>query len=374
MASLEEIRAGLRERLDAHKSPFHVVDVAAARAAIERLTSVAGDHWAGVWSDAARPFEERGLALESAGDRDGARAAYFTAYGMLHVARFPTPNTPAKLAAYRRSVEMFRAAGRFFTPPLEVVTVPFAGRAGEGDAVTFYVRRRHTAAPAPVLIRWGGIDTWKEERHDINERVLAAGFTSINVDMPGVGESPVRGSVDAERQFVPVLDWIRTQPDLDAGRVAIVGMSYGGYWATKVAHLYADRLCGAVNWGGGIHAFFTRAWNERSKNASSYVMDLDVARARTVGADDYDGYIERVAGFSLVDQGILDRPHPPMLIVNGRYDEQVPLDDMLVLCEHGAPKELRLFPGGHMGYGPNTLPTVLAWLQKVAGLPTAVPA
>ena len=65
-------------------------------------------------------------------------------------------------------------------------------------------------------------------------------------------------------------------------------MSYGGYWATKVAHLYADRLCGAVNWGGGIHTFFTRAWNERSKNASSYVMDLDIARARTVGADDYD--------------------------------------------------------------------------------------
>jgi esterase FrsA len=374
VASLEEIRAGLRERLDAHKGPFHVVDVPAAHAAIDRLTSVDGEHWGAVWSDAARPFEERARALEAAGDRNGARDAYFIAYGMLHVARFPTPNSPAKVAAYRRSVEMYRAAGRFFTPPLEVVTVPFAGRAGEGDAVTFYVRRQSRREKAPVLIRWGGIDTWKEERHDINERVLAAGFTSITVDMPGVGDAPVRGSVDAERQFVPLLDWIGTQPDLDAERVAIVGMSYGGYWATKVAHLYADRLCAAVNWGGGIHTFFTRAWNERSKNASSYVMDLDVARARTVGADDYAWYIERVAGFSLVDEGILDRPHPPMLIVNGRHDEQVPLDDMLVLCEHGAPKELRLFPGGHMGYGPNTLPTVLAWLQKITGARAALPA
>ena len=258
---------------------------------------------------------------------------------------------------------MYRAAGRFFSPPLEVVTVPFAGKPGEGDEVTFYIRRRPGAERSPVVVRWGGIDTWKEERHDINERALAAGFTSINVDMPGVGESPVRGSLDAERQFVPVLDWIRTQPDLDAGRVAIVGMSYGGYWATKVAHLYADRLCAAVNWGGGIHTFFTRAWNERSRSASSYLMDIEAARARTVGADTYEGYIERIAGFSLVDQGILDRPHPPMLIVNGRHDEQVPLDDMLVLVEHGGPKAMRLFPGGHMGYGPNTLPTVLAWLQ-----------
>jgi esterase FrsA len=280
------------------------------------------------------------------------------------VGRFPTPNSPLKLANYRRSVEMYRAAGRTFSPPLEVVTVPFAGRTGEGDAVTFYVRR-NAAANAPIVIRWGGIDTWKEDRHDINERILAAGFTSINVDMPGVGESPVRGSIDAERQFLPVLDWVRDEPGLDAARVAIVGMSYGGYWATKVAHLYADRLRGAVNWGGGIHTFFTREWNERSRRASSYLMDIEAARARTVGAGTYDEYIERVEAFSLVDQGILDRPHPPMLIVNGRHDEQVPIDDMLVLVEHGGPKEMRLFPGGHMGYGPNTLPAVIAWLQKV---------
>jgi esterase/lipase len=351
VASIEEIKAGLRERLAAHKAPFHVTDVAAAQAAIDRLESVEGEHWAGVWADAARPFEERGDHL--------------TAYGLLHVGRFPTPNSPAKLAIYRRSVEMYRAAGRAFDPPLEVVTVPFAGKPGEGDRVTFYVRRRANPERSPVLVRWGGIDTWKEERHDINERVLAAGFTSINVDMPGVGESPVRGSIDAERQFLPVLDWIRTQPDLDAERVAVVGMSYGGYWATKVAHLYADRLCAAVNWGGGIHTFFTRAWNERSRSASSYLIDIEAARARTVGAQNYDEYIERIAGFSLVDQGILDRSHPPMLIVNGRHDEQVPLDDMLVLVEHGGPKAMRLFPGGHMGYGPDTLPTVLAWLQKM---------
>ena len=62
-----------------------------------------------------------------------------------------------------------------------------------------------------------------------------------------------------------------------------------------------------------------------------------------------------------------DRPHPPMLIVNGRHDEQVPMDDMIVLLEHGQPKEARFFPGGHMGYGPDTLPTVIAWLQRTAG-------
>lgn len=365
---MSDFKANLTERLDTHKAPFHAADPAAARAAIARLESVEGAHWAAVWSEAAAPFEARGREREAAGEFAAARDAYFAAYGLFHVGRFPTPNHPAKFENYLRSVANYRAAGRYFTPPVEPIDVPFAGKPGEGTRVIFYVRRPVATAPLPVIVRMGGIDTWKEDRHDINERILAAGFASINVDMPGVGESPVVGSLDAERQFLPVFDWIAMQPDLDARRVIVVGMSYGGYWATKLAHLHADRLCGAVNWGGGVDRFFTPAWIEQSKSAGSYLMDLAPARARTVGGTTYAEYVERVAGFSLVEQGVLDRPHPPMLIVNGRHDEQVPMDDMIVLLEHGAPKEARFFPGGHMGYGPDTLPTVIRWLQKTAGV------
>ena len=365
---MDRMKANLTDRLINHKAPFHAAPADAAQAAIAKLESVEGAHWAAIWSDAATPYETRARACDDAGDTNGARDAYFAAYGLLHVGRFPTPNHPAKLENYKRSVSAYRAAGRYFTPALEPVEMPFAGKPGEGNRVIFYVRRPKAAIPAPVIIRWGGIDTWKEDRHDINERVLAAGFASVNVDMPGVGESPVLGSIDAERQFVPVLDWIATQADLDAKRVIVLGMSYGGYWATKLAHLYPERLCGAVNWGGGIDTFFTREWIEKSKSAGSYLMDIAPARARTVGGETYDDYIERVQGFSLVEQGILDNPHAPMLVVNGRDDEQVPMDDMIMLLEHGKPKAARFFPGGHMGYGPNTLPAVLAWLQQTAGI------
>ena len=368
LSPVERIKTGLRERLAAHKAPFHAVDREAARDAIERLHGIEGDQWAQAWADAARPFEQRGRECDAAGDRDGARAAYFAAYGLYHVGRFPVPNHPAKWECYLRSRENFRNAARYFDPPLEVVSVPFHGRAGEGRDVVFYVRRPAVAEKLPVVIRWGGIDTWKEERHEYNEAVIAAGFASIVIDMPGVGESPVFGSNDAERQFVPLLDWIAREPSLDADRVIVVGMSYGGYWATKLAHAFADRLAGAINWGGGIDRFFSEEWIRASQHASSYLMDIAGARARSVGVATYDEYIERVAGFSLVKQGLLGRPHAPMLVVNGRHDEQVPFDDMIVLAEHGAPKTMRFFPGGHMGYGPNTFPTVLAWLCATAGI------
>jgi esterase FrsA len=365
---INHIREDLHRRLEVGKAPFHVVDQDAARTAIDRLRSAEPEHWVGVWAAAAEPFEDEAARAEERGDYPAAMNAYLAAYGLMHAARFPSPTHPAKWAAYLRSIHNYRAAGRFFDPPLEVIEVPFAGNPGEAGQVTFYVRRPTTTSKLPVVIRWGGVDTWKEERNDYNDAMLAAGFASINADMPGVGQAPIVGSLDAERQFVPILDWIEKQANLDATRVLVVGMSYGGYWATKVAHCFPDRILAAVNWGGGIDRFFSRDWCLKSAGAKSYLMDLGGARARTVGLTTYADYIDRVAGFSLVDQGVLDRPHCPMLVVNGRHDEQVPFDDMITLLEHGQPKEARFFPGGHMGYGPDTFPTVLNWLRAKAGL------
>ena len=365
---LKSLKANLRDRLAGHKAPFHVGDMKAIATAIESLRSTNAEHWAEVWSNAAAPFEAEAQEREAAGDGNAAREAYLNAYGLLHVGRFPSPVHPAKWNCYVRSVEMFQKAGAYFHPKLEVVRVPFAGKPEEGSEIIFYVRRKGAVTKQPVLLRWGGVDTWKEERTDYNEAMLGAGFATVNIDMPGVGQSPVVGSVDAERQYAPLFEWIRTQPDLDADRVVVIGMSYGGYWATKLAHTFPDRICAAVNWGCGTDRFFTREWNLQSASARSYLMDLSLTRARTVGAKSYEEYIEKVAEFSLVKQGVLDRPHAPMLVVNGDADEQVPFDDMLVLLKHGKPKTARFFPGGHMGYGPDTFPTVLAWVKKAAGL------
>ena len=361
-----EFRQKLYERLKAGLAPFLRVNEQAAAGAIERIDSADADGWGTVWIEAARPFAEAGEQHEAAGNDSAAREAYFEAYALAHVGRYPTPSHPSKLAAYEFSIANYRKAGQYFDPALEIVELPFAGRADEGQRVVFYLRRPRGIMNAPVVLRCGGIDTWKEEQIHVNEALLDAGFASVNIDMPGVGQSPVKGSLDAERQFLPVLEWINKDPNLDGNRVIMIGMSYGGYWSTKMAHLQPDKLIGAVNWGGGIDRFFSREWLERSASASSYLMDLGAARARSVGVETYAEYADVVQGFSLLKQGILDNPHPPMLVVNGRHDEQAPFEDMILLAEHGAPKTMRFFPGGHMGYGPQTLPTVIEWLQRTA--------
>jgi hypothetical protein len=150
---------------------------------------------------------------------------------------------------------------------------------------------------------------------------------------------------------------------VQADRVAVVGASFGGYWSTKLAHVAADKLRAAVNWGGGIHYFFQPEWQERSRHADSYLFDLIEARANLFGKKTFAELCEVMPALSLLDQGWLDQRCAPLLLVNGKEDKQVPLDDFYLLLEHGDPKTVRLFPGGHMGAIPNILSTVVEWLH-----------
>lgn len=361
--TLDEVKAFLRDHLANRGSPLNFADETAAREVIERLDGLDGERWGTAWAAAAARFEADAQAAEARGDHAAARDAYLQAYNFYFAGRFPCPNHPRKEACAVKARETFLKAAAYFDPPLQRVVVPFAGRPDEGTEIVFYVRRPPGVARPPVLLRWGGIDTWKEERNDLNERFLKEGYATVNVDMPGTGESPVKGSPDGERQYTPVFEWLRAQPDLDGNRMACVGMSFGGYWATKLAHTHREYLTAVVNWGGGLHGFFQPEWLERSRYADSYLMELGETRARMFGVPDYETYIERAHTLSLLDQGVMDLPCAPLLLVNGKEDRQAPIEDFYLLLEHGSPKAARIFPGGHMGHTPETFPTILRWLK-----------
>ncbi|HZS00040.1 MAG TPA: alpha/beta fold hydrolase [Chloroflexota bacterium] len=360
--TLDEAKEFLRARLAQRRSPMAACDAEAAGAVLERLEGLDSERWAAAWSAAAAPFEAAAREAEARGDAEAAAAAYFQAYAFYFLGRYPCPNHPAKQACAVRARENYLRAGRYFDPPLERVAIPFAGRAGEGTEVVAYVRKPAGVARPPVLVLWGGIDGYKEERHANSQAFLARGFATVAVDMPGTGESPVVGSPDAERQFTPLFDWIRAQPDLDGGRIAGLGSSFGGYWATKLAHTHRAYLTAVVSWGGGAHHGFQPDWIARSQYADSYLMDLIPTRAHMLGVTGYDEYVARVGALSLLDQGVLDQPCAPLLLVNGKDDRQTPIADLYLVLEHGDPKAARVFPGGHMGDTPDTLPTIIRWL------------
>ncbi len=344
--TLEDGKAWLLERLERRAHPLHELDPEIGRATIEGLEGLDPESWTAAWGAAA--------------DEAARREAWMDAYRFAFMGRYPVPNHPLKAASYDRAREYFLNAA-----DVEAHSVPFAGRDGEGDQVHFYLARPAVAAtPPPVVLAWAGIDTWKEEMAGILAFLRAKGFAVVLLDMPGTGQSPVLASTDAERQFTPVFDWLDGRDDLDSERRAVLGASFGGYWAMKLAYTHRERIRGAVNWGGGVHITFTREWQEKSRNASSYLMDLMAARARLFGDTTFEGYVARCPELSLLDQGLLDQPSAPILLVNGRDDVQNSIDDIYLSLDHGEPKSARIFDGGHMGEGP-TLPTIGAWLERL---------
>lgn len=363
-------KAWLLGRLDREIHPLDSIDPEAARKTIERLRGLDPESWTEGWGGLAEGFAAR---AEAAPDPEKARELWMQAYRAAFLGRYPVPNHPLKADLYDRSRDYFLRATVLEDPPLEVIELPFSGNAGEGDRLRLYLTLPAGASRPPVAMLWAGIDTWKEEMHErLGALLRRRGFAVLLVDMPGVGESPVLAGVDSERQWTPIFDWVRTRDDIDGDRCAAIGASFGGYWAMKLAYTHRDRLRCAVNWGGGVHVTFQPDWQQHSRNASSYLMDLMAARARIFGGETFEDYVARSQELSLLDQGLLDQHSAPILLVNGREDLQNSIDDIYLSLDHGDPKAARVFDGGHMGEGP-VAPTIVDWVEKelTAGPPPA---
>ncbi len=352
-------RAWLLDRVERGVHPVDGLDADAARRAIAGLTGLGPEPWTETWGTLAEDFARQARQTM---DRPARHELWLQAYHAAFLGRYPVPNHPLKAELYDRARQYFIEATALESPPLEVVEVPFSGREDEGTRVRFYLTRPPDVERPAVVLVWGGIDTWKEETHArLGSFIRSRGLAVVLVDMPGTGESPVLASADAERQYTPVFEYLAAREDLGAARCGVIGASFGGYWAMKLAYTHRERVAGAVNWGGGVHITFTRAWQERSRNASSYLMDLMAARARIFGGETFEDYVARCPELSLLDQGLLDTPSAPLLLVNGRDDQQNSIGDLYLSLDHGDPKSARVFDGGHMGEGP-TAPTIADWV------------
>ncbi len=356
--SLDEIKAMIRERTG-KRNIFRRAKREDVETVLANLTSKDPELWAAQWSRMATPYEEQGNGFEQVGKPKQARDAYLMAYTYYAIGRYPVPHTAGKQANYHKSMEMYERAGRYFEPPLERALVPFRAK-----TIPVYLRLPQDGKKHAVVINFGGIDSFKAESYEYDEVLQKAGLGTCAVDMPGVGECPVKGSTTADALFTVVIDYLERRPEADPRRIAIQGRSFGGYWAAKMAHVEAERLRAAVVWGGGVHYFFQQEWLRQSTNAESYLMDHDIARCSAFGVNSVEELIKPWSALSLKDQGWLDKPSCPMLIVNGKDDVQTPISDLYILLEHGSPKSARVFPGGHMGQTPETLPTINNWLTR----------
>ncbi|HXK27233.1 MAG TPA: alpha/beta hydrolase [Candidatus Binatia bacterium] len=342
--TLEEVKADIVARIGT-RHPFLDADPSIVHEVLERLTSLERDQWAEEWSRVAERFRLEGEAAAADGEISRAKEAYFRAYKLFTLARYPAPVTRKKQEAYRRAVDCYLGAAKFFDPPLERVVIPF-----EGKSIIGYLRLPSGAGPHPLVMHWGGIDMWKEDTGQGTEAFLRRGIGSFTMDIPGTGECPLLASPTAESVFSAALDHILTRPEVDPARITVQGGSFGAYWAAKLGIVERARLRAAVFWGGPVHYGFQPKWLRKALKTKSYLFDFREARFSLFGVKSLNAYLATSQQMSLKTLGLVDLPSVPMLLINGKRDELQPFEDVYVLLDGGNPKTARLYPeGGHMG-------------------------
>jgi len=356
-----EVRDVLMTRARNARNPMDHAPFEEARQILDRLGTLERDTWAAAFSARGEQHYSIAQDAEAAGNNDLARREYMAAFGLFRAARYPAPNSSGKKAAYRRSQEAYFKAAALGDMPVERIEIPYVGGKAKSAAIIGYLHRPRRDGALPIVVQWGGIDSFKEDRRP--EPYLAAGFAVLAMDMPGVGDAPIPGSETGEEQWNGVFDWIGTQPTLDARRIILVGASTGGYWATKLAHTHRERIAAAVNHGGPAHFAFQRDWILRASRGE-YPFELSETLACAFGRTTAAEWIDYAPRLSLLDQGILDKPCAPLLCVNGIDDSVFPIEDMYLLLRNGGVKAARFFPGGHMGHAPNLFPQIVAWITE----------
>lgn len=370
--TIDEIKAEAIHRAEVGQYPLIGLDPGDVKEAFETIHTSDKDEWAaGFMRVADRYFNEAKSLEKDKSDPARANADYIRAWRLYSFGRWPIPASPGKQRSYEKALEAFLDHAKYFDPPLEVVHIPF-----EGKEIIAYLRLpKNAKGPVPLVIAVNGLDSRKEDLTESFSAILPFGIGYLAVDGPGTGQNPIKVSETADRMLSKVIDYAQSRPEIDKSRIAMHGVSWGAYWATKMAIVERARLRGCSAQSPPVDKFFQKDFLMNSLLGNrEYLFDQVPALMNILeGVHTLDEMADYLPKLSLVHEGLLGKPMAPMLIIAGVKDTQVPIEDEYLLLSKGdVPKEAWINPsGGHLGRQVGVWPdprifkeVIIPWLVK----------
>lgn len=340
-----ELKTEVQARADASVHPVTGMRSEDVAVVLDQITSLDRDEWGRAWAAMGREWIAKGDALAGT-DRKAASDAYLMAWRYAAFGAWPVATSPEKANSYQVGLEAFGKYRDIQDRPIERIEIPF-----EGQQIAFYLQLPPSDQPVPAVLAISGLDSAKEnmvERYA--ESYLRDGFAFVAINSPNCGENKVPADLQGERVYQAVLDYLQTRPEIDPSHIGVQGASQGGYWATKLAFAEPERLDFAINWGGPLDKGWDAEVIQQTLGTREYLFDLPEALMTVWGYDDLSELMANQHRLSIVEQGLVDKPTPDMLVVNGLKDSLVPAADTLLMLQHGQPKSAWISPSGvHVG-------------------------
>jgi pimeloyl-ACP methyl ester carboxylesterase len=220
------------------------------------------ESWCVEWNRTAERLHAWADECLRVGQRVSAGQAYLRASHYYRTAEFYLHGCPSdsRIREFsRHSLFCFGEALRLSGRPVEAVRIPYEGTTLPG--YFYHAEAQPSARPRPTLLRQTGFDGTGEEMHGSALAAAVRGWNCLVFEGPGQGrvirEQGLPFRPDWEKVVTPVVDYALSRTEVDPRKVALMGLSFGGYLAPRAA-AFEHRLAALVA-NGGVFDFFANA-------------------------------------------------------------------------------------------------------------------
>lgn len=302
----------------------------------QEVTSSLGSwsDWCAAWSDRAAIHEELAREALDSGHARTAGDAYTRAALCYHFGRFLfVEDLEQARTAGDNAVRCRTAALPLLDPPGRRIAIPYREGSLYGN-----LRLPPGADVSPVVIMCMGLDSAKEEMHDYEQRFLDRGVATFAFDGPGQSEGSYDFVIEPayEQVVSAVVDVVEELPGVDPGRIAVWGVSMGGYYSARAA-AFEHRLVACMSLSGA----YERITNFDVRPG----LNREAFRVRS-GSPDQESARRVAERMSL--RGIARQITCPTYILAGTKDRLTPPSDAQRLAsEVAGPVTLAMIEGGN---------------------------
>ena len=309
-------------------APYGAVALGEIDEVCERLKARQGeaDAWREEWCAMARRLERAADTAAAEGRALSAGNCYLRA-GMYYFTgeRFVVPGEQ-KREIGRKALQCQHAGLERRYPNIERVEVPYENT----TLPALFMKAPGASGRAPTVVVFDGMDNCKEMSVLFAGLEFATrGWHTLAIDGPGQGESlRLRGLYARHDYEVPgtaAYEYVATRREVDPQKVVIMGYSFGGYYAPRIAAFekrYAACVClGALHWD--LHAWQSKI-KEQLKSDPKKSAQSNFQFQWILGLNDSETALGRARLFSL--DGVAQRMTCPVLITHGQNDRVVPVE------------------------------------------------
>jgi dienelactone hydrolase len=308
------------------------------------------DAWREEWCAMGRRLEQSAERAEAAGHL-WSSGSFFLRAGMYWFTgeRFMYPGEEKRKVG-AKALALQQAGLERRHPNIERVEVPYEG----ASLPALFCKAGGKAAPTIVV--FNGMDNCKEMSVLFCGLEFAArGWNTLAIDGPGQGESLRLRNLYARHDYeVPggaAYDYVAARPEVDPSKVVVMGYSFGGYYAARIAAFEKRYRAGvafsALHWD--LAGFQREVKRKQEIDPKATAQSTFHFRWVMGCLEDADAAIRKAEKFSLVD--VAPQVATPFLVVHGADDKVVPVASANKLFDALGTKDkhLKIFTAGDGG-------------------------